>query len=181
MRKPKKIILKDELISLTTLDISFIKKGYLEWINKKENNQFLHYKKKYTENELREYILKSIPPSCYFFAITILKENRYIGNIRLSSIDYYHKSGVYGRMIGGENTRGKGYGSRALRLLSNFAFTKLKLNRIQTGVVETNISSIKSNINAGARIEAVINNNYYDGKKYRNSILFSIINKKTLK
>ena len=177
MKIYKNIILKNKKVSLKLIDKTYINKGYYNWINQKQNNQFLHNKIKYSKKDLEIYIDSSQPPSCYFFAIHDRITNQYVGNIRLSSIDYKHKTATYGRMIGYKKASGKGYGSSALKLVSNFAFNDLNLNKIHTGVVEKNLASIKSNLNAGARIQGIILNNYYDGKNYLNTILFSI-NKK---
>tara|TARA_X000000368_G_C22923082_1_gene663951 strand:- start:378 stop:911 length:534 start_codon:yes stop_codon:yes gene_type:complete len=174
MKIYKNINLKNKDVSLKLIDKTYITKGYHKWINQKNNNQFLHYKIKYSKKDLELYISNSKPPFCYFFAIHDRQTSKYVGNIRLSSIDYDHKTATYGRMIGDKNASGKGYGSSALKLVSKFAFNYLKLNKIHTGVVEKNLASIKSNLNAGARIQGIILNNYFDGKKYLNTILFSI-------
>ena len=104
-----------------------------------------------------------------------METNQYIGNVRLSLIDYYHKTATCGRLLGNQNIKGKGLGTESLKLLAKFSFQKLKLIRIFSSVVELNIASIKSNISAGAKIEGVSRNSFYDGKKHLNSINFSII------
>ena len=98
------------------------------------------------------------------FAVCLLSNDQYIGNARLSSIDWENKRAAYGRLIGVTNLHGKGIGTEVLALLAYYAFNILKLNRIQTGVLSNNIASLKSNDKVGAVREGISRQfTYLDG------------------
>ena len=74
----------------------------------------------------------------YPFGIELKSEGRIIGGIGL------HKADGYSADVGywlGEDYWKKGYGSEALEAVMNFAFRKLKLNRLEAGVFAGNPSS----------------------------------------
>jgi RimJ/RimL family protein N-acetyltransferase len=56
-------------------------------------------------------------------------------------------------MIGDKKYWGKGFASRAIKIVLNFAFTKLKVAKITAGSDEHNIGSQKALIKAGFRLE----------------------------
>ena len=90
------------------------------------------------------------------FAICIKKNNKYIGNIRLSSIDFVNKSCTFGRLIGDKNSQGKGYGSEALILVLRYAFETLGMNRVYSAIAKENNASFKSNIKVGMKKEGLL-------------------------
>jgi len=169
------IIISGEQIYFKFITKKNIDLGWHDWINDKNLNKFLVSNKKYTKEDLSDYIKKSQPPSCYMFAVYSLGSDQYIGNARLSSIDYVNKKASYGRLMGG-GYHGKGYGTESLKLLANFAFKNLGLHRIESGVNSNNISSIKSNIKAGAIQEGILKESVLVDGEFQDTILFAFIN-----
>lgn len=130
--------------------------GWLEWISDKSNLAYINEKNRNMSRiKLLEYLSQSEPPNVYFFATYLLKDNAYIGNIRLSDIDDFRSSATYGRIIGPNNLKGKKIGTEMLEGIKGFAFCCLKLKIIWTAVFSSNIASIRSNINAGMNIDHV--------------------------
>jgi|MGYP006418557151 [ribosomal protein S5]-alanine N-acetyltransferase len=151
-----------------------IEGGWLDWINDRELNKYLVHKKPTIKEDLEKYLEESRPPSAYMFAICLRKDNKYIGNVRLSSIDWVNRRASYGRLIGNKNLQGMGIGTEVLILLAYYAFYHLNLNRIQTGVVSKNIGSIKSNKKAGAVNEGLIRKSEYIDGEYYDSLMFGM-------
>jgi [ribosomal protein S5]-alanine N-acetyltransferase len=152
-----------------------IDNGWMDWVNDPVVNKFLDSSGKITRNSLIQYVNASIPPFVHMFAVHEICSGEYIGNARLSSIDYSKKEAAYGRLIGNKNCHGKGYGTEILILLSHFAFEVLRLKRIYTGVNNENIPSIKSNQRAGAVLDRVEKKKDQNGKECEISF-FSINN-----
>ena len=130
-----------------------IDNGWLAWVNDPLICTYLDTNPPVTREFLVDYLEKSQPPECYMFAVCLNHNDQYIGNARLHTIDYLIKQAFYGRLIGSSGHRGQGIGTELLSLMSNFAFEKLKLDIIKTGVLKNNIGSIKSNIKAGFQKE----------------------------
>ncbi len=172
-----KKIIEGKLIYFRNLNIQDIDNGWLKWVNEKEITRHMPYVKSKKRKELIEYLKKNKLPYSKIFAICLKNNGQYIGNARLSSIDKTNGTAIYGRLIGEKNFQGKGVGSEVLNLLCIYAFDYLKLNKIFCGVLNNNISSIKSNIKAGAIREGIWKNHVRINKKYQDINLYSIFKK----
>lgn len=76
------------------------------------------------------------------FAIKLLKNNQLIG---LAGFDDIVKDNCVATLfigLGSKDTRGKGYGREALKLLLNYGFNELDFHRIQLNVLEFNKAAI---------------------------------------
>lgn len=79
-----------------------------------------------------------------------LQENsRHIGNIKLGPIDWNHRVGDIGFLIGDKEVWGKGYASNAIALLSDYAFTYLGLAKLTAGCYAENEGSRRALLKAG--------------------------------
>ena len=72
-----------------------------------------------------------------------------VGLIDLYDFDPHHKRAGVGILMGETKNRGKGYGSEALKILCNYAFTLLDLHQLYCSIPETNLASIKLFNNKG--------------------------------
>ena len=108
---------------------------------------------------------------------TLKKNHKHIGNCSLTNIDWINRRAKYGRIIGVKNRNFKGLGSEAMELLKEYAFNKINLNSIWTGVNEKNIASIKSNIKSGMKKIGVFPEAVFYNGKLVNMIMFCITKK----
>lgn len=90
----------------------------------------------------REWIEKEIGGG-HYFTIRTLGEERMVGEIELDGIDAVVRNGWIGIGIGEREDWGKGYGTDAMRLLLNFAFAELNLNRLSLTVFAYNTRAIR--------------------------------------
>ena len=81
--------------------------------------------------------------------IFLKSDGHHIGNIKLGPIDFKHTTGEIGLLIGDRDHWGKGYASIAIKLLSDFAFTKLGLYKLTAGCYGSNQGSLRAFLNAG--------------------------------
>lgn len=90
-----------------------------------------------------------------------------VGSVYLRDVDLQNKKCEYGIFIGEDSCRGKGIGSAAAKLALDFAFEKLKLNRVFLRVFADNTRAIKSYENAGFVCEGKFRDDVIiDGKAY---------------
>jgi RimJ/RimL family protein N-acetyltransferase len=80
--------------------------------------------------------------SDYTFGIELKSEKKIIGGIGLHHVNKFQGKAEVGYWLG-ENYWRKGYGSEALKAVLNFGFKKIKLRRIEAGVLAGNPSSGK--------------------------------------
>lgn len=126
----------------------------------------------YNQNWYWEHVVNS--DNHKVFTITKKENGIPIGEIRISYISFIDGTGEIGIILNPQE-RGKGYGHEALQLILDFAFNRMRLTRIESQYVESNISSAKLFKKAGFVIEGIRRNaKYFDGK-YNNVIIASIL------
>ena len=83
------------------------------------------------------------------FMIHTLADDKVIGFIELDGFDWSAGTGWVGIGIGDTDFRGKGYGTDAMRILVEYAFTELNLHRVNLDVFDFNKRAIRSYEKAG--------------------------------
>ena len=151
--KNKVIYIEGKKIYLRPFNEKDVNENYLKWINnQKLSNHIEANRFPNTLSDLKKYYLKQKDSKhSVLLAICLKKNNQHIGNCSLTNIDWVNRRAQYGRLIGILNKKTKGCGTETLRLLQDYAFNKLNLNSIWTGVSERNNASIKSNLKAGMK------------------------------
>jgi [ribosomal protein S5]-alanine N-acetyltransferase len=90
----------------------------------------------------------------YQFGIELKSEKKIIGGIGLNKINKSHNTSTIGYWIGEKYWR-NGYGTEALKGILDFSFKKLKLRRIEAGVLANNPSSGKLLEKYGFKLEGL--------------------------
>ena len=126
-------MLRGKKIELRTLEISD-----LDFLEKIENNE----RKKFTRDELLNYIGNSNQK------IEIAKQFRFVilrNNIPVGFIDLfnYNKLNVGIGIIIDERYHKKGFASESIKILSEYVFKELKVNKIISNVHRDNLKSIR--------------------------------------
>mgnify|MGYP002725587277 CR=1 FL=1 len=130
-------------ITVRTMETSDATERYASWLNDPEINRYLGTKSA-TIEELRDYISNWNQQSNALFFGIFIKDGAHIGTIKLEPIDIENKTAMIAIMIGDKSTWGKGYGSEAMKLLIDWCFEELKLEKITLGVVSTHMSAIQA-------------------------------------
>lgn len=101
------------------------------------------------------------------FVIVDTESNKDVGSVYLRDIDLNNKKCEYGIFIGEDDCRGKGIGSAAAKLILDYAFEVLKLNRVYLRVFDYNKSAIRSYEKAGFKYEGTFKDDVIiEGKPY---------------
>jgi RimJ/RimL family protein N-acetyltransferase len=87
-------------------------------------------------------------PNAFYFAIRPVDDERFVGLINLSDIEWNHGVADLGMGIGREDW-GKGYGTEALAILLRFAFHELNLHRVGLTVFDYNDRAVALYESAG--------------------------------
>ena len=166
-------------IYLRKLKINDVSIEYLSWMNNKNITKYMDSgSSKYTKKILEEYIKSSNKSkNNSLFGIFVNATKKHIGNIKLDKINYLHKRAHIGIMIGDINEWNKGYGTESIKLLSKYAFKKLKLHKLKAGVMINNKPSIKLFKNSGFKIEAkLIEDCFYKNKFVDSYVFYKTVN-----
>ena len=162
-------------VYLRPLESADINNGWLEWINDYTINQYLGGSFPVTYDALLLYYKNSQPPEAVMFAICLKESDKYIGNARLSEINFIHRHCKYGRLIGDENYRAKGYGSEALILLLRYGFHNIGMNRIYSAAISDNEISLASNEKVGMKREGTLRNSQYKNGRFYDMIMLAML------
>ena len=98
---------------------------------------------------------------------TIYYNKNPIGFMGLSNISKVNKNADLFIAIGNDEYRGRGIGKEAINWLLDYGFNKLKLHKINLGVIEDNIPAVKLYKKVGFVVEGKnIEEVFYEGKFY---------------
>lgn len=134
-----------------------------------------------SESYEKEWILNAIKDSKNIrLAVCLKEDDTHIGNVYITDINLQSRSGVSHIMIGNRSCWGKGYATEAYTLLLDYAFSERGLHRIVAHVLDDNIGSIRLHEKCGYTNEGTLRESVFKGGRWRNQILFSILEKEFL-
>ncbi|MBN1453524.1 MAG: GNAT family N-acetyltransferase, partial [Anaerolineales bacterium] len=82
-----------------------------------------------------------------------LEDDRLLGDVTLSVINWGSREAFAGIGIGVREFWGKGFGTDAMRLILRYGFVELNLRRVSLNVFEFNQRALRSYEKAGFRVE----------------------------
>jgi ribosomal-protein-alanine N-acetyltransferase len=109
------------------------------------------------------------------FAIVLRDGDRMIGTSGLHDMDFRSRRATFGMLIGEPSEWHKGYGSEATRMVLDYGFGTLNLNRVQLEVLENNVAGIRAYEKAGFRREGVLRQHHYVDGAYVDTLVMGIL------
>lgn len=143
----------------------------VEWVNNPENNQFLHYDIPLSVEKTERWFDSHLGEETRFDAV-IEADGLPVGTIGLLSIDRKNSKAEYYIAMGETAYKRKGVAKEASRLLLQYGFEKLGLNRIYLFTETGNIAAQRLFERVGFQPEGTIredimrNGNYVDRIMY---------------
>ena len=171
-------IIRSNNLVLKNLEANDATSLYLNWLSDSEINAYLEvrFSPPSSELELMKYI-NDCNNSTNTILFGIFIDNiGHIGNIKLGSIDWNHKIGEIGFLIGNKEHWGKGIAARSIKLICEYAFKNLSLFKITAGYYEENIASKISLINSGFFFEGKRISHCFSKEGRSDLILMGLIN-----
>jgi [ribosomal protein S5]-alanine N-acetyltransferase len=147
--------------------------AYISWMNDNKIVRFLESRwNKHTMKGIREYVSRiNSSGNNYLFGIFLKDTREHIGNIKVGNINGIHRFGDVGLLIGDRKSWGKGYGTEAIKLATDFAFNKLKLNKLIAGIYADNIASYKAFIKSGYKEAGRLKNHRWYCRRFVDEIV----------
>ncbi|MBN2737839.1 MAG: GNAT family N-acetyltransferase [Spirochaetales bacterium] len=124
---------------------------YTEWLNDLSVLEYLTLANINMTEDSEKKALENLSKE-HNYAIIDIEKNELIGNCGLTHVDDINRTAEIGIFIGNKNYWGKGFGTEAVTLLSDFSFHYLNLNNILLRVFDYNERAIKSYLKAGFKI-----------------------------
>ena len=168
-----------QAIILRTCLLSDCNETYVKWLNDPLVNMYLETRfSEQTLHSISEFVDSNLKSeSSYLYAIiTNDSEKKHIGNIKLGPIHPHYAYADISYFIGDIDYWGKGIAAEAIKLVVDFAFTQLKLRRLQAGAFEDNIGSIKALEKAGFELEGRFREKLYTQGKWQDHLYYGLLN-----
>jgi RimJ/RimL family protein N-acetyltransferase len=161
--------------------------NYFSWLDDQETTRWMQrgiYPN--TMDDMRAYLASMQQGGNMFLAIIKKPEHvdrlvkpslkeKHIGNISLSNLHPTFRTAEISIIIGVKKSRGNGYGTEAINLIVNHAFTRMNLNRLQAGTVVKNVGSIRAFEKAGFQKEGILKQVYYCEGEYQDIVIMGLI------
>ena len=136
----------------------------VRYINETHNNKFLHYDLPLTITGTKKWF-QSLSGRTDRIDLTILSDDNVAGFIGLLSIDNKNKKAEYYICVD-HGFAGRGIGKTASKLLIDYAFTELDLNKIYLYTEQDNIPAQKLFEKIGIKQEGLLKDDIiYNGRK----------------
>lgn len=119
------------------------------WRNKDFVRKNFIYQKLFSAEGHMTWLKEQVEPGHVAQFIICLEDGGEIGSVYLRDIDREKGTAEYGVFIGEEDALGKGFGTQAARLMVDYGFETLRLNRIFLRFLEENEGARKSYEKAG--------------------------------
>ncbi len=110
----------------------------------------------------------------YSFAIESKEDGHYLGGCGVHAIDTKNHVGTVGIFLGSEYC-GKGYGTDAMRVLVNFCFNEINLNKVKLTVFSFNERGIRSYEKLGFKTEGALRQEIYRQGKYDDILVMGVL------
>ena len=145
------MILKGEKVILRPIKVSDAPR-FVKWLNNPGVYKFLIVREHFTLAKEKKYLKNLINSKTHKNFAIETKEGIHIGSVSLE-VNPHHNRAVFGIFIGEKEYWNHGLGSEAGRLIIDYGFSKLKLHRIELGVLEYNPRAMKVYRRLGFKLE----------------------------
>ncbi len=144
--------------------------------NHPDARAYLYYAFPTNAEEQWEQIQKKIAdPHTILFTIATKQPDKPIGNTAFVRIDWVGRMATFYIAIAEKENWSKGYGSEATKLMVQYAFKTLNLNRVQLHVSTENTRAVKTYQKIGFKIEGTLKQAMYFDGHYHDFYLMAIL------
>lgn len=172
--------LETKRLVLDRLSTSHLSDAYVSWMNDPNVCRFLETEGNYTKEDLMGYLVDVESRLDMLFWAIIRKDNgQHIGNIKIDPVSRRHSIGEYGILIGDRQSWGKGFAKEASEAVIEYCFSKLKLRKINLGVVTENFAAVALYERIGFVKEGHLKKHGFYNGKYCDCYRMAIFNLKS--
>lgn len=111
----------------------------------------------------------------YSFAIETLEDGKYIGGCGINKIDWNSRVITVGIFIGDKDYWGKGYGTDAMRVLVDFIFSQMNMNKIKLNVFSFNKRAMRCYEKCGFKVDGILRQEIFRDGQYYDDIVMSVL------
>jgi RimJ/RimL family protein N-acetyltransferase len=174
---PAPAFLSGARVRLRPLERSDVNVRYAAWLNDADVTRFLEVGTFPTSLVELEQFYASVATrrDQVLLAIVDRETDAHVGNVKLGPIDWIHRRGTLGILVGERSAWGRGIGTEATRLIIEYAFDRLDLRRIDLGVYADHAGAIRVYERVGFRVEGRFREDVYHGGAYRDRLWMGLL------
>jgi RimJ/RimL family protein N-acetyltransferase len=148
----------------------------LMWLKDPSINMYLssNFRDYDKEKELKWFEFIQNSNNDVVFAIEEKDSGLHIGNCSLDKIDWERKSCEMGIVIGDKSNWNKGFGSEAVKTVTDFAFQKLYLQSVRLNVYKYNRRAIRVYKKCGFKLKGIERRNHFYNGKYWDTLIMEL-------
>lgn len=146
----------------------------VEWINNPDNNQYLHYDIPITISGTEKWFSSHEGETNRYDAV-IEADGIPVGTIGLLEIDYINSKAEYYIAMGETAYKGKGVAKEATKLILEYGFDKINLNRIYLYTEVGNIDAQKLFERIGFMQEGLLRQDVLSHGKYTDRFAYGLL------
>ena len=172
--------IQGERVILREVRAADVTDAYYAWMNDPEVTRFLEVRFfPHAKEDIAEYVERSRRDRTnVFLAIVRREDGAHIGNVRLGSINWVHRTAELALVIGDKSAWGQGFATETIGLMVDYAFNVLDLHKVGAGCYATNEGSIRAFLKAGFTEEARRPQHFFSGGTYVDHVWLGILNPK---
>lgn len=134
--------------------------------------------RRYTQDDIKKWIqFHNDHPNELLLVVEDLNKGKIIGHVGLYEIDRIARKTEYGILIADDESRGKGYGTKATRLMVDYAFNVLGMHKVTAKILNENGPSISMFKKCGFSIDGCLPDDVFKNDRYYDVVCMSILNK----
>lgn len=114
-------------------------------------------------------------PGEVLLVVEDVERGKLIGHVGLYKIDKAAKKTEYGILLADDESRGKGYGTKATKTMIDYAFNKLEMHKVTAEVLSENAASIAMFKKCGFSIDGCLRDDVFKNNRYYDVLSMSII------
>ncbi|MHA2393343.1 MAG: GNAT family N-acetyltransferase [Promethearchaeota archaeon] len=153
---------------------------YVKWFNNPRVRRYARHEFPHTMEDIKKWFERTPEIGVRDFIVFIIYhklDKRPIGDIGLNHINWINRNANIFATIGEPEYWGKGIVGEAAKLLINYAFTELNLNKISASIHNPNQRSLRASEKLAFKEEGILKEQVYVDGEYVDEHRFSLLKK----
>lgn len=162
---------------LRPLSESDVTQTYADWLNDPEVNRYLETRHSTQSVESCITFVQKCNQdnSSHLFGVFLKEGSVHIGNAKLGFINHFHSTAQLSLFIGEKSCWGKGLAFEIVHGLTEYGFKQLGLERIEAGVYEDNLASLRVFLKVGYNVDGFLRSHVVSNNRRTGSFWLGIL------
>lgn len=149
--------LRGDQVFMRELVEADVTERYVRWMNDPDVTRFLESRLGTNDAESIARFVRGVKsdPDSLMWAICDRISGEHVGNVKLGPVNWAHRFGDIGLIIGERAAWGRGIATEVISLVTDYAFSDLWLHKLTASMYEENTGSKKAFAKAGFALEGI--------------------------